>query len=290
MDGGQQRVRHQRHELRAAGQLPRHRHRLPERQVQPGLRALGAAGAGPAGGVRARVPGDPGLAVRPGPLSGAVRPARAAPPAQPERHLRAVCRGDGRLRAGRGPALRGVRAAEGLPARRVRQHRGHRRVHPAVVPGAASGRLGCDRRGRPAAGHGPIGTVVAVCRRRRRGGHAGRRVRGPARAVVAVLQDLRRGQWPGPPRAVRVGEQHPLPGGPLADRAARAEEVLLLPVPARDPVVTEERPDRRGRHRQRRRGRAVRGRAARGRGRDRPGDPQDRPGRASRTTRTTTPG
>ena len=40
----------------------------------------------------------------------------------------------------------------------------------------------------------------------------------------------------------------PVPGGPLADRAAPAEEVLLLPLPARDPLVAEERPDRRGRH------------------------------------------
>ena len=280
MDGGQQRLRHQRHQLRAAGQLPRHRHRLPERQVQPGLRALVTAGAGPAGGVRAGLPGDPGHPVRPASVSRPVRHPGTPPPGQPGRDLRAEHGGDGRFRPGRGPAVRHLRAAQGLPAGRLRQHRGHRGVHAAVLPGTAAGGLGRDRGGRPGPAAGAVGPVVAVRGGRGRGHHAGHRVGGPAPAVVAVLQDLRAAQRQGAPRAVRVGEQHPLPGGPLADRAAPAEEVLLLPVPARDPVVAEERPDRRGRHRQRRRGRAVRGRAARGRGGDRPGADQARPQRA----------
>ena len=46
------------------------------------------------------------LAVRAASVPGPVRPARAAPPGQPGRRLRAVHRGDGRLRPGRGPAVR----------------------------------------------------------------------------------------------------------------------------------------------------------------------------------------
>ena len=279
MDGRQQRLRHQRHQLRAAGQLPRHRRRFPEREVQPGLRPLGAGRPARPGGVRAGLPGDPGHAVRAASLPRAVRYRRAAPPGQPERHLRARRDGDGRLRAGRSPAVRGIPAAAGLPAGRVRQHRRHRGLHPAVLSGTAPGGLGRDRRRRPGAAPGPGRPVVAVRRRRGRGHPARRGISSPARGVVAVLQDLRGGdrEEPGP---VRVREQHPLSGGPLAERAAPAEEVLLLPVPARDPGVPAQRPDRRGRHRQRRRGRAVRGSAARGRGRDRPGAAQDRPQRA----------
>ena len=70
--------------------------------------------------------------------------------------------------------------------------------------------------------------------------------------------------------AVRVREQHPLPGGPFAGPDAQAEGVLLLPLPARPQGVAGQRPDHRVRDGQRRGRRAVRGRQARRHGGDRP--------------------
>ena len=124
--------------------------------------------------------------------------------------------------AGFGPggraALRPLRAAQRLPARHRRQHRRDRGVLRAVLPRAAAAGLGRHRR--PAA--------WSCCSCRASGG--GRSARLAVVIALLVLESVAPQQHWSPyyklsvqpdqreaPGAQRVREQHPVPGGPVAD-------------------------------------------------------------------------
>ena len=93
------------------------------------------------------------------------------------------------IRAGRRARLRRLRTAGGVPPRRSRQPRRHRRLHGALVPRRAAARVGRRRRDR--ADRAVEAVAAAAASRRDRGAAADAR-RGIVRAgrqLVAVLQD-----------------------------------------------------------------------------------------------------
>ena len=184
----EQRLRDQGHQLRPARQLPRHRHRLPERPDQARLPALDAGGAAAARVLRARVPGDPADAERPAPVPGPARHPGAAAAGQPRRGLPAGDRRDGGPRPGHGPAVRPLPAAARLPVRHPRQPRRDRGVHRAVLPRPAAGHLGLHRLRRAAGPARPPDPVVADPRRRGRRDPAAAGVGPPGAGVVALQQ------------------------------------------------------------------------------------------------------
>ncbi len=267
VDGGQRHLPGPPDELRAAGELPRHRHRLPAGRVPARPLPVRSPGAGGARRLPPRVPGaDRGRPARVDARRRA-RDARAAPLGQPVDRLPAHRLGARLSRPGGRPYVRPVRAAGGVPARRARQPGRHRAVRRGVVPPAAAAGLGGAGRRRVRAAARP----PAAAGGRGRGGAgrpaARRAVAARRLLLVAVLQDPG-GDLSGRQRQGRR-EQHAAPDRPPAEPARRLRPVLPLPLHVRR--RPRRRADHRGRHRQRRRGRAQRGREAGGRGRDRSG-------------------
>ncbi len=270
VDRCQQRLPRLHHELRAAGQLPRHRRRLSPRQLRPRRLALGAPRPGGPGRLRARVPGQGLRPGRPPPAPGSQRRRRSSPVAQPVDHLRAGDRRDGGPGPGRRPHVRPLPTPGGLPPRHRGQHRRDRGLLPAVVPASSSRGVGAGRRhrdDRPAARQPPL---VAGSGGAGRDRPVGGRVHVGARPLVALLQDHLL-PAPGHPRGARgVGEQHPAPGRVPRRHPAQDPALLLLSVPPPAAGRPRRRPGDRSRHRERRGHRPLPGGQARRRDRDRP--------------------
>src|SRR5579859_4559647 len=149
LDHREQRLCDRGHQLRAAGQLPRDRDRVPERGIRPGLPALDAAGAAGPRRFRYRVPGHPAWPYRAAcvlwsrPNAGAA----AAPELQPG--LPAYRRGHGWPWPGCRPALHPLPAAKRIPAGHSWQYRRDSALLVVVFPRSAASDLGSDRRVRP---------------------------------------------------------------------------------------------------------------------------------------------